>query len=140
MAGSINGCGTAYYGKRDFAHDGSYLTTEWITIFLIPIFPMRSLRVADVGEAAGRWYFVYGWSSQELLVLSNQGPSFKQVASTYLYAIGFAIFLVSLALRDVLTGDSVWSYIVLALIGVWSMLPWGLRCRAHRKSEDIKKI
>jgi len=138
MAGSICGCGTAYYGKRNFAHDGSYLTTEWITIFLVPIFPIRSLRVADIGKATGRWYFVCGWLSQEFLVLSKRGPSFKQVASTYLYAIGFAIFLVASAVFDVLVEDSVCLYIILALMGVWSILPWGLRYRARRKSEDIK--
>jgi hypothetical protein len=42
---SINGCGTRYYGKQDKRQDGSYITTEWITFFFIPLIPLRSLRV-----------------------------------------------------------------------------------------------
>ena len=28
---TFNGCGTRFYGEREPAKDGSYITTEWIT-------------------------------------------------------------------------------------------------------------
>ena len=95
MPGAICGCGTAYYGKRDFACDGSYLTTEWVTVFLVPLIPIRSMRVRDTGDTSGRWYFVYGWSSRTYLTYDKQIPSLRQVVSTYLYVIGFATLLVA---------------------------------------------
>jgi hypothetical protein len=43
MAFSVQGIGTAFYGKRDFQPDGSYVTTEWCIFFGLPIWPLRSL-------------------------------------------------------------------------------------------------
>jgi len=49
---SINGFGTRLYGKSDFNRlDGSYITTKFIVIFFIPIFPIGSYRVIK-GKAA----------------------------------------------------------------------------------------
>jgi hypothetical protein len=50
MPYTINGCGTRFYGKRDRAEDGSYITTEWITFIYAPLLPIRSYRVLPVGE------------------------------------------------------------------------------------------
>jgi hypothetical protein len=41
----VNGIGKAYYGKRDFAENGSYITTEWFVFLFVPIFPLGSFRV-----------------------------------------------------------------------------------------------
>jgi hypothetical protein len=45
MPRSGNGTGTAYYGRSSERDDGSYVTTVWIVIFYLPIFPLRSERV-----------------------------------------------------------------------------------------------
>lgn len=50
MPFSWNGSGTRYYGKRDREPNGSYITTEWVTIIYIPIFPIRSLKIRPTGE------------------------------------------------------------------------------------------
>jgi|SRR3989344_2358710 len=43
---SINGIGTTLYGKRDVnPADGSYVATEWVVIFFLPILPVGSYRV-----------------------------------------------------------------------------------------------
>jgi hypothetical protein len=42
---SFNGTGTRIYGKRDFLSDGSFVTTNWVTFFWVPLFPLSSLRV-----------------------------------------------------------------------------------------------
>jgi len=46
----INGFGTAYYGKRDRAEDGSYITTQWVTALWVPIVPLGSYRVLPIGK------------------------------------------------------------------------------------------
>lgn len=45
MPRSVWGTGTAFYGRRDFRGDTSYVTTEFISLFGIAIVPIRSLRV-----------------------------------------------------------------------------------------------
>jgi hypothetical protein len=51
MPYTLNGCGTSYYGHRDPAEDGSYVTTLWVTFLWIPLLPLRSYRVLPVGKA-----------------------------------------------------------------------------------------
>jgi len=50
MPYTFNGCGTRYYGERERAEDGSYITTEWITFVYVPLLPIRSYRVLPVGK------------------------------------------------------------------------------------------
>ena len=50
MPKSINGTGSMFYGHNDVAPDGSYTTTEWITIFWIPLLPISSFRVLQKGD------------------------------------------------------------------------------------------
>jgi len=44
MPGTINGIGTHYWGCTEHHPDGSYVTTEWITIG-IPIVATKSMRL-----------------------------------------------------------------------------------------------
>jgi hypothetical protein len=50
MPYTLNGCGTRYYGKRDKADDGSYVTSEWITFLYFPLVPIRSFRVWPISS------------------------------------------------------------------------------------------
>jgi len=50
MPFTFNGFGTKFYGNRDVAEDGSYVTTEWITALYVPLVPLRSYRVRLVGQ------------------------------------------------------------------------------------------
>lgn len=50
MPSTVNGIGTMFHGKDEYESDGSYITTEWITVFWIPIIPIRSLRVRYIEE------------------------------------------------------------------------------------------
>ena len=45
MPSTLNGTGTKYYGKRNVDIGGTYVTTKWVTIFWLPIFPLSSWRV-----------------------------------------------------------------------------------------------
>lgn len=52
MPYTLNGFGTKYYGKRELAEDGSYITTLWITGLYIPIVPLGSYRVRPMGQGS----------------------------------------------------------------------------------------
>ena len=97
MPQSFNGVGTSYYGKRDFRSDGSFVTTEWIIFFWIPIIPLRSHRVLYLG-VGDYGFFIFHSSRYE--ILSRQSLSWKQVISVYLFVFsllysGFFLFLAS---------------------------------------------
>lgn len=46
----INGCGLAFYGRRDRWPDGSYATTHCICLVFVPVIPLSAYRVRDSGE------------------------------------------------------------------------------------------
>jgi hypothetical protein len=84
---SINGVGCKYYGQRDFGPDGSFVMTEWFIIFHFPVFPLRSYRAISHGSegVVGPFY------QKEYYSLSKpMRPDFKQVISTYAYALALA--------------------------------------------------
>jgi hypothetical protein len=65
MPYTLNGFGTKYYGKREPAEDGSYITTLWITGLYVPVLPLGSYRVLPVG--AGSNYIVHRSQSYQVL-------------------------------------------------------------------------
>ena len=84
MAYTIHGVGTTFYGKRDFRADGTYLTTEWAVLFHLPMLPLRSLRVRDLG--VGRLPSEPGLAPAPLYrVCESTRPNWKQVVCVYGY-------------------------------------------------------
>jgi hypothetical protein len=49
MPRTVNGIGTKYFGASDRQPDGSFITTEWLTIF-VPVIPLRSQHVRYLGK------------------------------------------------------------------------------------------
>src|SRR5258708_2553152 len=47
---SINGMGSGLIGEWEKRDDGSYMTTEWLTMLWIPIFPVCTYRVMRMAE------------------------------------------------------------------------------------------
>jgi hypothetical protein len=45
MPGTLAGFGTGFVGRTDRRPDGSYITTEWLILAFLPVFPLRSYRV-----------------------------------------------------------------------------------------------
>jgi hypothetical protein len=88
MPFSINGCGTRYYGKRDKLQDGSYITTEWITLFFIPIIPLRSFRVRSVSKQS-TWALIASAKDEKFMV-ARVPLNWKQVFKGYI-ALGVII-------------------------------------------------
>lgn len=52
MARTLNGFGSAYYGRRPLP-DGSYITTKWFVFLFVPIFPVGSERVIEASAPYG---------------------------------------------------------------------------------------
>jgi hypothetical protein len=132
MAYSFQGFGTTFYGKRDFRPDGTYITTEWIIVFALPVIPLRSLRVQYRGPAERRFPIGFG-SSDSYSMYAKTRPNIRQVVYTY----AFIASLVAWAVCTVwLFGGSttdVAIYSMLALATLPGIVPYLLRRSARRK-------
>jgi hypothetical protein len=48
--GTYNGIGAGFYGRRDSWPDGSYATTQCVSVLWIPVFPLGAWRVRDAED------------------------------------------------------------------------------------------
>ena len=118
LAQSFNGFGTKLYGKRNFEPDGSFSTTLWVVILWIPLIPLKSIRVKDVGSGPSTLFSVW---SRSYLVLAQSRLDVRQVLNVYAYMLSFFI---GAALLDRIHAAS---YLVYTALAVWAFIPWGLR-------------
>ena len=92
MARNWNGIGTAFYGKRDFKPDGSYVTTEWLILIWIPVLPLKSLRVLYLGKGE---LGIFTISSTCYSVVASLPLDKKQILSIYAYmALVLGLYLI----------------------------------------------
>jgi hypothetical protein len=87
---SIYGFGTEYFSQRELRPDGSYVTTEFLTALDIPLVPLGSQRVREVGPASFGPGSV-GWTSQQQYGVRAVPTNWRQVLNVYLGAIGLLI-------------------------------------------------
>jgi hypothetical protein len=118
IARSVNGFGTAIYGKRDFERDGSFVATKWVVALFFPLFPLASMRVKVI---KGGWF-----RRDSYLVRQRTSPNWKQVACVYCY------FLLLLFVTH--SGAS--TAIIAALLGIVLPSPWLLRKIARARSSS----
>jgi hypothetical protein len=132
---SILGIGTTFIGQSDFRSDGSYVTTQWFCVF-IPLFPLRSLRVRDVGP--GRWNPLM--SSEHYTVLAVTPPNGEQVLLVYGFPILYIAWLcfllcVGLLLYPVVLKDQNIAFFAFATAGLVPLsIPLILRRRSQKKA------
>ena len=110
MPASLNGCGTTYYGSRDFHTDGSYITTEWIIFLHIPLLPLASFRVLPTGS--GHNYLVFNsqnYRVQKILLCR------KQVWNTYLTILIVILSIVLLIILASINGILALVYFIFLL-------------------------
>jgi hypothetical protein len=55
MPFSVNGVGTTFYGNAQEEPDGSYVVTEWVVLFFVPILPLGSKRVRPAQDTRPWW-------------------------------------------------------------------------------------
>ena len=129
MAFIIQGFGTAFVGQRDFEADGSYITTEWVVVFCLPVIPLRSLRVKQ--PIHGGNPFV---STESYLVRRKLPLHRKQVFCVYgLMALFPVIGMLAAIVSQFLpryVGNTVATILI---IGVPLFIVWRLRSRAKKR-------
>jgi hypothetical protein len=97
MPTSAYGCGTKYYGERDFHKDGSYLTTNFFAILFFPLIPLHTVRVIPDPKNL-EWSPI---ATNHYLVLEKRAPDLLQVASVYFSeAVVIALMIAYLAKVD----------------------------------------
>jgi hypothetical protein len=135
MPRTIQGIGTEYIGQRDFRADGSYITTEWFAI-VIPVIPLRSLRVIRIGNESGGW-FPFVSSKDTYKVLETFRPNRRQIVCVYGFMLSYALWI---ALSTVLLlfhgseaiGEKLSIYLWMFTAVLPFLIPWFLRLRARR--------
>lgn len=120
MPARINGIGTTLLGARDFRADGSYTTTEWVTVLFIPVVPFRGLRILP--DKPGMRPLVGSW---KYFTIEKGWPNLRQVLSIYGWCALLACSLWAQAQWDR------WWYVA-SIIAVLP-LPWYLRRRARKR-------
>lgn len=129
VARATNGFGTKIYGKRDFWQDGSYIATKWVILFWIPLVPLKSIRVKEVGPShiLPAW-FTQDRGSTQYLVYSRQPLNLKQIAFIYSYLLLLIGGFSAIAILD----GSLWFVPPLILSPVL-VLPWFFRRHARER-------
>ncbi len=95
--GSFNGIGTMFYGCSDVRPDGSYVATEWFAIVYLPVVPLRSLRILEIGRqrSAGNVVGVARYSSNlQYQVLNDEPLAWGQIFKTAI--LGWGLFVVGI--------------------------------------------
>ena len=135
MPYSIQGIGSMLYGQRDFRADRTYVTTEWFAFLAIPIFPVRSLRVAHVGTTTAGIQ-----STERYRIYEKTLPNWKQVLCVYaFFAICAAWFAILLGLMPHFNpfgglSPSVRANIFLPMLPIPGVIPYLLRYLPRRRA------
>lgn len=119
LRGTIYGFGLAVYGKRDFRPDESFVTTQWVVFFWIPLLPLRSLRIRRRPRGSSTEFFPW---SRRYDVLEEFNPNVKQVLCVYAYVAP----LVTRA-WPIVESIETFALAPLAALVVWASVPWLLR-------------
>lgn len=119
MSFLIHGTGVTCYGQCDFRPDGSHVTTEWMVLGYVPLWPVRSMRV----KVTPRHFL--SWRPRELVVLADGPVSWGQALRAWAYVLSLPLAL----LAGGATGWHPWLQmlpVTLAAVAPW---PWRWWCR-----------
>ena len=98
---SVVGCGTNFYGSWEKREDDSYVTTEWITIFYVPVFPLKSYRVIKNNSTITDSGYVIS-SSAQYNIVEYVSLDVLQVLSVYVaifVLVAWAAMFISVAAK-----------------------------------------
>ena len=85
---NFSGCGTGFAGATDRRDDGTFLTTEWFKIFLIPLVPIQSYRVSYGGRSSSFGGVVIS-ETKQYYIFTREKLKPSHVARTYALLAGF---------------------------------------------------
>ena len=133
MAYAIAGTGTSNFGESDWVGN-TYVTTLWVSVLGLPVWPLRSYRIID-GGLTQRENPIYQSSVhhftivEELPVVKLQAASSFVLAWSYVAFIAFMLFFGTDRLFGQEYGAAV--FVVAALAPLLLMRAWALRKRKH---------
>ena len=117
---------TSAFGKTDFLPDGSFVTTQWLSLFMIPIVPLGSFRVIKSKR-----------SPNHDRICERTPLNAKQIALVYLFLVLYACWLLfaPVLMNEYLLDAPVWVFLTVLLFGlpVPAILPWLARRNALSK-------
>ena len=115
-------------GKIDFLPDGSYVTTQWFSIMMIPLLPVRSYRVLE-GRHLPRGCF---------RTCLDVGLHLRQIVNVYLFmAFCWAwAALATLTIGEYLLDKPIWVLLGALGLSLWAPTVFlrAVRRRARRRS------
>ena len=126
---SLDGVVTTALGKTDFLPDGSFVTTQWLTLFMIPIVPLASFRVIKSKRYP-----------EHTRICERTPLDAKQIGLIYLFIVfcaGWLLF-VPVLLGEYLLNAPGWVFMTALLLGlpVPAILPWLVRRNARSKARS----
>ncbi len=126
---SLNGIVTTAVGKTDFLPDGSFVTTQWLALFMIPIIPLASFRVINSKRYP-----------ENTRICERTPLNAKQIGLFYLFVVFWACWLlfVPVFLGEYLLNAPGWVFMTALLLGlpVPIILPWLARRNARNKARS----
>lgn len=90
MPSTIQGVGTKFYGAADKRQDGSYVTTKFFVLLMIPIWPLASFRVRP-----GAMQVSLFSQSQSYEVLETLATNWGQAVRVYAIAVAVLAALIA---------------------------------------------
>ncbi len=123
---TLEGIVTSAFGKTSFLPDGSFVTTQWLSLFMIPIIPLGSFRVIKSKR----------YPNHDRIC--EPAPfNAKQVGLVYLFVLFCACWLlfVPVMMSEYLLDAAVWVFLTALCFGlpVPAILPWLARRHALGK-------
>jgi hypothetical protein len=93
MAYSLWGFGTGFRSDTPLLPDGTFITTKWITLFYVPIIPLRSYRVKYLGSSS-EFHFTGFSSTSQYHIMQKIPWDARKVTKFWLYIIAIiALFI-----------------------------------------------
>lgn len=118
---SFVGCGTRFYGVTNRQPDGSFVTTEWFSLFYIPLVPIQSYQVIHLGNMPDFEGTVLATTS-DYSILKCLNLDYRHVLMVYGFMLSFIIVLVLLNVtsssNDFITNGFIALVIMYVFIGV----------------------
>ena len=124
---ALDGFLSTTLGQTGFRSDGSYVTTQWLSVLMVPLVPRASFRVLEFRHLPKGTY-----KACEKVPLC-----FRQVISVYFFAAFWAAWALCIPLvtSEFLLDKPVWLFLASILLMLW--VPIAV-CRASRRRRRKK--
>ena len=117
-------------GQTDFRSDGSYVTTQWLSVLMVPLVPRASFRVLEFRHVPRGPY-----KACEEVPLC-----FRQIFSVYLFAALWAAWalFISLVASEFLLDKPIWLFLASILLMLW--VPIAICTASRRRRRGRSKL